>query len=386
MSPSAPRRPWWKVAYLVLANTLLLAVVLELGFRACAPARDEVAGASQADVPYSLHPYFQTVFPPEPATIAGPVLAGWRVDPSLAALGRAQNRVLFLGGSTTANLYPSYVRRLLLGNKVESASIILGYDWHCSLHTLHKLWTYGDEARPDLVVVLEGVNDFYRGFTAPEASLPEYRTDYSHHAGGLYPFWSAGRGRWDGRPAFYARPSGGFAEREHRETGVGAFFRDAYEHSALLSALRGSAEAPPAVQTSMPDDVVLRALPQYRRNLRNIAQTCRAKGWPVLFLTMPWTLRSGRTFLPPGGRFFTNDGMHHLDDEGFARGMRAFNDEVRLLGSELGEKVLDLEAQLVDPALFTDEVHLSDEGLKAEAKLVGAWILDSGLLKAGAAK
>lgn len=378
---------WSRAAYLILANTLLLAVALELGFRACAPDPEAAAAASVDDVPYSLHPVFQTTFPPRDGTVAGPVLAGWRVDPTFDALAGASNRLLFLGGSTTANMYPSHVRRMLLGNRTSSVALILGYDWHCSLHTLHKLWTYGDEARPDLVVVLEGINDFYRGFTAPDASLPVYRTDYSHHAGGLYPFWTAGRGRWDGRPVFHARPSAKYAGREPYHPGVGGFFDDLAERSAVVHALRDAPfGGPPApVQVAMPDELVLRSLPQYRRNLRNIAQSCRAKGWPVLFLTMPWTLRSGRTFLPPG-RFFTNDGEHHLDDEGFARGMRAFNDEVRLLGSELGEHVLDLEAQIADPALFTDEVHLGDEGQKAQAKLVGAWILGSRLLKADAAK
>lgn len=380
------RRAWLKTAHLVVANTLLLALGLELGFRACAPARDEVASATRRDIPYSLHPYFQTTFPPDAGTVSGEKLAGWRVDPSIAALESEPVRVLYLGGSTTANLYPHYTRRMLLGNKVRSAGVVLGYDWHCSLHTLHKLWTYGDEVRPDLVVVLEGVNDFYRGFTSPDAALPVYRTDYSHHAGGLYPFWSAGEGRWDGRPVFYARPSPAFAGHERFDTGVGAFFRDALERSVLVATLRGvDADPPEPLRAAMPDELVLRALPEYRRNLRNIAQTCRAKGWPALFLTMPWCLGSGRTFLPPG-RFFTNDGVHHLDDAGFARGMRAFNDETRKLGAELGERVLDLEAELRDPALFADEVHLNDEGQKAQAKLVGGWILASGLLKAGAAK
>lgn len=384
------RRPWWFALYLILANTLLVVCAAELVARACVTAPDASEAnerpASADDVPYQLHPSFQTVYPAAEGIADGAALAGWRIEPSAKALETDARRIWFLGGSTTASLYPTYVRRFLLGHEINTTAVVMGFDWHCSLHTLHKLWTYGDEVRPDLVVVLEGINDFYRGFTTPDVSLPVYRTDYSHYAGGLYPFWSRGTARADGRPVFYARPSDRYARFEAPEAGVSGLLHDVWRGSALVAALRGTAQAPEIdvstmVQVPMSDAEVLRSLPEYRRNLRNIAQTCQAKGWPVLFVTMPWTLKAQRTFLPPGN-FFTNDGRHHLNDAGFARGMKAYNEAVRKLAAEYRLPLLDLETYIVSPAYFTDEVHLSEDGLVYEGRLVGEHILDTKLIRA----
>jgi len=390
-SPSPKsRRPWWSALYLILANTLLVVSLAELVARACIHTAETPASgerpASAKDVPYQLHPSFQTVYPAAEGIADGSTLAGWRIEPSVKALESDARRIWFLGGSTTASLYPTYVRRFLLGNEINTTAVVMGFDWHCSLHTLHKLWTYGDEVRPDLVVVLEGINDFYRGFTTPDVSLPVYRTDYSHYAGGLYPFWSRGTARADGRPVFYARPSDRYARFEAPEAGVTGLARDVWRGSALVAALRGTAQPPEVdassmVQVHMSEAEILRSLPEFRRNLRNIAQTCQAKGWPVLLVTMPWTLKSQRTFLPPGN-FFTNNGQHHLDDAGFAFGMKAYNDAVRALASEYRLPLLDLEKYIISPAYFTDEVHLTEEGLVYEGRLVGEHILDSKLIRA----
>jgi hypothetical protein len=386
-----PHKRVWHALYFVVCNTLLLLLAVELSCRAIGGGHRQGAAAKAAspdDVPYTLHPTFQLVFEPGHGTLTGPVLPGWRMDPVEDLKLTTRKKILFLGGSTTATNYPVYTRRVVETTGPKALSILCAYDWHCSLHSLYKLWTYGDEVKPDLVVVLECINDFYRGFTSPDASLPEYHTDYSHYAGGLYPFWIRGKSRLDGRNVFYARPARGYSAYEQRDFTVRGFFRAIFDNSAVLSEIvgvSGPPTRPPPVMVSMPDEVILRALPEFRRNMRNIAQTCRGKRWPVLFLTMPWTLGSRRTFLPPGN-FFTNDGEHHLDKAGFELGMRAFNDEVRKLDSELGETVLDLESLITDPVLFIDEVHLKEKGLQTEARLVGEYILEHGLFKPAESK
>jgi hypothetical protein len=383
-SASQPRRAWISKTYLVLANTLVLCVALEVGWRALAPAVERgtrYVSVRGDDVPYALHPYFQTSFPPDSNTLRGARLAGWPVHPMKD--DGARFRVVFLGGSTTATMYPYHVRDELERALGPTTIYVLGYDWHCSLHSLYKLWTYADTIAPDLVVVLDNVNDFYRGFTSPATSLPQYREDYSHHAGALHAFWTVGRSRFDGRPVFHARPNGAFEAFEGHADDLASLGGDLLSASAFLRSVRAGFARPPtteAIVTAMPDGVVLRALPQFERNMANLARSCRVKDVPVLFLTMPWTLASGRSFLPPG-TFFTNDGRHHLDDAGFRMGIERFNDAVLALADEPHAHVFALHERIIDPALFLDEVHLTKEGQKLEGEAVARHVIENELLR-----
>src|SRR5262249_24076484 len=157
-----------------------------------------------------LHPFLQSTLPPAADVDPGPDFAGFVIDPPLAGAApaparadaavapgaepepgspparaggaRGRFRALFLRGPA-AGLAPAGVAPRVYN---------LAAPWHTSLHSLYKFWTYADAVRPQLVIVLDNVNDFYRGFTPPAFSLPVYRPDYSHYAGALNPFWRAG--------------------------------------------------------------------------------------------------------------------------------------------------------------------------------------------------
>jgi hypothetical protein len=134
------------------------------------------------------------------------------------------------------------------------------------------------------------------------------------------------------------------------------------------------------VTVDMPDDEVLRALPAFVRNMENLRRSCAEKEVPVLFLTMPYSLDAPiRGFLPPND-FMTNDGVHFMSPEDFVLGMKRFNEAVVALRSEPRSHVLDVAATIVDKELFQDEVHLVDEGLRREARLVADYILERKLV------
>lgn len=380
-------RGFLRATYLIVCNTLLLCIALEVFWRGAGLSRgtaSEEAATSPEDVPYTLHPYFQTIYRPEPDSLPGPFLTGWRADPPEEAETEGRLRIMFLGGSTSANMYPNFVRAEL--EQLGPTTIYnLAFHWHCSLHSLYKFWTYCDEVRPDLVVVLENVNDFYRGFTSPDTSLEPYRPDYSHCSGGLHPFWLPGKSRFDGREVFYARPGGRYRAYEAHDTSLAGLFRSIADESAVWRALvpRTFVRTQFAQElTRMDESVYLRSLPAFRRNLENLARSCELKGVPVVFLTMPFTLEAKRIFLPPGN-FFTNDGFHHLAPEDFADGMRRFNDVVRSLADEPRAYVVDAAAEITDPLLFNDEVHLTEEGQRVEAGVVARRIVESGVLVQG---
>jgi hypothetical protein len=387
-SPARSPARWRKIlraVYFVVCNTLLLCILIEVVWRVggfSKGTQSDVASTSRLDVPYALHPFFQTTSDNNPEILTGAFLSGWRADPLAEAESTGRTRVMFLGGSTTADVYPHYVRVNLDRDIGPTTAYNFGCNRHCSLHSLLKFWTYCDEVQPDLVVVLENVNDFYRGFTSPDTSLTQYRTDYSHSSGPLNPFWVRGQSRFNSREVFYSRPAGRFEIYESRDTTLAGLFKALVSDSAVLRTLTFS--RPGSTQTrvefeTMPESLYLRSLPAFERNMRNLARSCKEKGVPVLFLTMPFTIDSSHTFLPPGN-FFTNDGLHDLTPEQFADGMRRFNDVVRSLADEPGVYVYDAAAAIVDKALFLDEVHMSDGGQNLEGRLVAHEIVKRKML------
>jgi hypothetical protein len=392
----SPARRVLRAAYLVACNTILLALLLEVGVRLFVPPTSDLWAPDR--VAYTLHPYFQTANSPIKRTDPGPLVSGWWVDPRKNAWDPGRKRVLFLGGSTTNTDYPREVRKRLEAELGPVTGFNLGNDWHCSLHSLYKLWTYADELQPDLVVVLHNINDFYRGFTPPEFALSEYRPDYSHYAGGLHTFWSRGTAATDDRSVFYALPKPSFANPRHHEPDLGGLVAGLVGGSELVRvarALLGMDEVPHVndkerVQrlrqsrtVAMDDELVLRSLPSFVRNMENIRATCQLREIPVLFLTMPFQTdieAEARGFMHPAP-FLTNDGTDYLRQAGFGRGLEHFNEAVRELADEPHAFVLDLAAEITDLQHFDDEVHLMESGTNLKAELVASYVLESKLLE-----
>jgi len=385
----------------VLASTALLLLVAEVVCRAvrgrpilAQPQRSARAKGVEGGAPYTLHPFLQMANPAGPEVDSGPDFAGFRIDPPDAAFDDGRLRIVFLGGSTTNNRFPNHVRAELEPHVGAITVYNLAFDWYSALHSLYQLATYGERIQPDLVVVLHNVNDFCRGFTPPEYSLPQYRDDYSHYAGALGAMWTPSTAEYDGRPAFTAPTR--YQSFASGGSGRAGLVDVARRESALLDALmpgrRGTraeriaaatATGPSAEfqQVHLPDELVLRAFPAFCRYMAALRRDCAELGAPVLFLTMPYTLESkSRAFLRPGG-IFTNDGAHHITDEDFARGMDRFNAAVAALDDGRDAHVLDLAPRIADPKLFADEVHLTDAGQRVEAHAIAEFVLTARLLE-----
>lgn len=376
----------WRVA----RATLVLVVLLEVGtrvaltlFRGDSAASSAGKGALE-DVAYNLHPFFQNARTPAADVVAGRDLNGWIVDPPEGLHDRSRLRILFLGGSTTANAYPSRVRARLEPVLGPVTVFNLAANWHCSLHSLQKLWTYAELVDPDLVVVLENVNDFLRGFVGTMHSVPEYRSDYSHYSAALGPWWAPASARFDGRPVFFARMRENYAGYAGPgEDTLGELGRVIVGESALLRLLRrsrfGKAARAPRAPEPLEPEAGLRALGDFERNMNALRLSCRAQGRTVLFLTMPFTTRARHLYLLPGV-FLTNDRHRFLAPAGFEAALTRFNASVLALRDEPHAYVLDLAPQFTDPGEFEDEVHLLPAALEREAELVAHAILERALL------
>lgn len=248
----------------------------------------------------------------------------------------------------------------------------LGAPWHTSLHSLYKAWTYVDQIEPDCIVVMEAVNDFYKGFTHPSRSLPVYRSDYSHCAAALSHSWEVGSSTYDGRPCFIPPLTPFFRQEYDRNVNTTAgFLSDVKRMSVLWFKLQpflnfssGSETGP--VFVDMKPEEYLRSLPAFQRNYKNIVLTARVKKIPLIFLTQPFTTDGAQSVRLA---FYNGSGNDVLSDACFVKGMKTFNEFTRSLDDGRSVRVCDLEAKIMDPVLFADEVHLHEPGVNIEADL-----------------
>jgi len=271
---------------------------------------------------------------------------GMRGPESRAPLEPGTLTLVFLGGSTTENLgleaadtFPELVGSAVaqaLGRPVRVFNA--GQSGAASSTTLARLQQQALDLRPDLVIVMDGINDLLGGFHAG------FRRD----------------GRHLSRP-----PEAGARPRSY-----------------LWAWLRGRRLGParrvphvPSREFSLASFEHFEARAVFARNLRSMAAIGTAHRVPIVFLVQPSTYRDPPL---PGDerRVWLRDplieaGMPVPDLGTLARGMRAFDDLVRQLEPGPYVSVVDLDIRLPKTEeLFLDECHFTKEGNRRVAAQV----------------
>lgn len=101
-------------------------------------------------------------------------------------------RIIALGGSTTRDPrkkedenYPYLLQQMLQARYPGKKITVLngGMNWFSAKHTLMFYTEYAHLFNPDLVIVMDGINDLYRSFSPRGFALGEFQPDYSHFYG-----------------------------------------------------------------------------------------------------------------------------------------------------------------------------------------------------------
>lgn len=115
--------------------------------------------------------------------------------------------------------------------------------------------------------------------------------------------------------------------------------------------------------------------PEYAQNLRSLVGICRANRANVVFVTEPAIYRvdlseeeKSLLYFRPGGRRYPPEDM--------ARLLELFNEQVRLVGSEMDVPVIDLAGALPrDTSVFYDDCHFNNSGCARVAQLIAEALL-----------
>jgi hypothetical protein len=294
---------------------------------------------------YDPHPFLQAVPRPDPAR--GVNSRGFRGREAAVPKPAGLVRVVLLGGSTSfdpdLDFADSYGARLeeALNTALAPRRADVQVAAVPGFNTEHDLIRYTADAadlEPDVVLVMEAVNDLY----ACAENADGFRRDYGHLRGlrqAHAPGWRDRTGLLSAASWFLHivlfsdfRPVPAL-ELDGREPDPGPLVRNL---SAIVAVARSRDQAP--VLCTQPHRFRL-ALPEAER-LRGDA-----------------ALRNFRNGIPlPGFRWFS-------------RNMAVFNVEVRSLAAREGVPLLDFE-RLVPPRpdLFLDEVHVTGVGARLEAR------------------
>ena len=243
--------------------------------------------------------------------------------------------IIFLGGSTTEfkdskkRGWPDRVQELLINrsNKENIRAYNMGRQWYTTLHTLINYETNFRDVKPDVIVVMHGINDLLHNADFSYFSHGSFREDYGHFYGPV-DLLITGRNfikvLYDRIDFWYYKP------------------REVVD------------------QTQFP------GLIPFEQNLNSIIDLAEIDGSKVVLMTQPNILKEKMTDEELDHLYMLNTEAVGHDKrwslKSAFRGMELYNESIRKVARERNIPLIDLE-KVIPKSLeyFYDEVHYQDK-------------------------
>lgn len=271
-----------------------------------------------------------------------------------ASPGEQPFRIFCLGGSTTeyrdhdGRGWPDrlevLLRDALPGRAVEVYNA--GRQWYTSEHLLIEYATNLWPLHPDMVIVMEAINDLLHNADFSKFSFGPFRPDYGHFHGPAY--------------RLIRRPS--------LEETAAQVFR--------------------WIWNSRPREVVdtdvFPGLASFERNLVALADLARAGGATVVFMTQPNLYKDAMTEAEEAALLMVRNEAVGRDKQWSTatarRGMQAYNEILRAVAARGGHLLIDLEKSVPKTLEYlSDDVHYLKPGFDRVAETVAAALRSAGL-------
>jgi lysophospholipase L1-like esterase len=282
-------------------------------------------------------------------------------------------RVFTLGGSTTYSYtlpywdtYPAKLEQKLStaypGQKIQVENA--ASDWYSSEHMLIRYLFDLKDYKPDLVIVMEAINDLFRSFAPEWWSRPgqNFRRDYSHYLGPVASLESI-RVKYFPFTEFllYKKVRAIFDRRAQGVVKIDGEDPDFYQ--------KVKKNTRPAKVSEFP------SLPVFERNLRTLVGILKSDGVKVILLTQPSIYRQGLTPPEISSLYFApihcNQNGVYPDIASMEYGMGIFNDTIRKVARELDVPLVDLEKEIPKGTKFlSDDVHPTPAATDRESELI----------------
>lgn len=265
-------------------------------------------------------------------------------------------RILALGGSTTYGpgldrneAYPAVLEKVLNVIQPEPKVEVLnaGVPWHTSMHSLLRYVGRYSDWKPNVFIVMHAFNDI---FQTSEGRLTsgKYRDDYGHFFGAL---------------GQRINPEDRFAQ------GISRFFSKNWFVRTWYSDVVDSDHRKP----KRPVDLV-RSLPSFERNMRELVRRAKQDGVYVVLATQPYLYRNNMPKQEQRHLFYD----YYYKDyalvpaiEQQRTAMDKFNDTTRKISRTTDTALVDLEAMVPKSSdLMFDDVHYTKQGAALVARII----------------
>jgi lysophospholipase L1-like esterase len=263
-------------------------------------------------------------------------------------------RIFFLGGSTTefgdtrGRDWPSRVEEKLRNQtgRTDVTVINCGRQWYTTQHILIQYETLLKPLRPDVIVVMETINDLLVNADFSYFSAGPFRPDYGH---------------------FFGPMAGPVFHRSLPET--------ALENLGRLWHFR---ERRVVETDSFP------GIASFRRNLETLIDLARLDGTQILLMTQPNLFHENMTPAEEKALYMVRMEAVGPDRKWSTatarRGFLQYRDALIGVAESKGVPVLDLEAAVPKTlAYFKDDVHYRDSAYDVVAEAVAGFLMENGL-------
>lgn len=283
-------------------------------------------------------------------------------------------RVFTLGGSTTysylltySETYPAKLEKRLKESfpdrkiQVENAAC----DWHSTEHSLIRYLFYVRYYKPDLVVIMEAVNDLFRSFAPEWWCRPgdAFRRDYSHYLGPVVGLEKA-RVKYCPFTEFllYKKIKDMFIKPDQQK--IKSIDGDDPDFFAKITK-----NTRPVPIHEFP------SLKVFEENLKLLVKLIRADNVKVILATQPNIYNKGLNAKELSTLYISpvhcsQNGVYP-DVESMEYGMRLFNDAIIRVAKELDVPLVDFEKNIPkNEKYFHDDVHPTEAATEIESRML----------------
>jgi lysophospholipase L1-like esterase len=296
--------------------------------------------------------------------------------PELSSKDRGNQtlRILALGGSTTENgdlpietRYPERIGTLLKESAPRDDIVVMnaGRQWYTSKHSLINYIFELEPLKPQIVLIMHGINDLVRSCTGPLFARTPYRSDWSHFYG----------------PSIHGYKPPTFEAYLFQQS-IGLLYRRWF----------GAFRAEPWSEANEVNYNLqfYRSLPDFEHYMRRLVDVLKKDGALPILITQPSIYREKMTSEERKalwfGRTYCQDPNAWLDWKYPSPGslgiaLKAYNDVTRRIAHERNVMLIDADSQIPKTLeYFIDDVHYTPKGAQRLAYIVASEIADLGLL------
>jgi lysophospholipase L1-like esterase len=285
-------------------------------------------------------------------------------------------RIFVLGGSTVLNRNVSYEEnfvRLLekdLNNKYNNKHIEVinaGNDEYTSEHSLIDLMFRIKDFSPDMIIVMQGINDMTASCSPAGFSLGSYKSDYSQYLGSIGPMVFS-----------YFQTKHLVVVNSALITALDRFIQHNV-YSDIFNYI--TARKQEVLQTKPIDNFSFPSINAYKRNTSYFVDFAKTNHVSLILVNQPYKYKTSAKNIIWYAQRQCETNQVHPSTRALITGITLFNNATQKIAKENDIPFINLESQIPKtPDYFRDDVHLTQKGNLKISDILFNYFIENNLI------